>query len=270
MKYIFLTDIDATLIKTGLPLSEEVREAALGFINAGGYLGLATGRAGKAAEAVAKAIPVNCPCAVLTGAVLYDYNLNRTIQKTPINDGMFELLHKIYKSDPEISITLYTENEIFNLRLNQKLQISGVFEDRTAPLITLDKIKAPIYKVLLTSHSIEKLVAVKQDTERDGQLHMTAASRHFYEITAKGVSKGTALKKIKEYLGGDCMVFAAGDGETDLAMRQYADVFYVPETASETVKKHAHIIIPPPIENGMCKAFEHATGIIGNNRSVKS
>ncbi len=270
MKYIFLTDIDGTLIKTGLPVPEAVRKSAEEFVQAGGYLGLSTGRAAKAAANVAASMPLNCPSAVLTGAVLYDFKENTTVFKTPLDASIFDLIHNIYISHPEVSITVATENDIFNIRMNEMLQNKGVFEDRTAPLIIPDEINSPLYKVLLTCDSVEKLESLKRVVEQTGPMHMAAASRHFYEITAKGVSKGTALERLREYFGGECMLFAAGDAETDLAMCAYADVFFVPESASESVKRFADVIIPSPVENGMCKAFEYVCEIIRKNSHHKS
>jgi hydroxymethylpyrimidine pyrophosphatase-like HAD family hydrolase len=64
------------------------------------------------------------------------------------------------------------------------------------------------------------------------------------ELTPLGVNKGTGLQLLLQTLGrAEAPVYAAGDGENDLAVLEKARRAFVPHTAPEAIRAHATRIV---------------------------
>lgn len=160
-------------------------------------------------------------------------------------------------AEPSVSITVYTQNRIYNLRTNQRLLEHGVKEDRIAPLISPDLIYNPI-KILFTDDDPERLQHLGRTFIPLDLYDYHSASAHFYELTPVGVSKGTALRALCHILAPDDKidVYAAGDAQSDLTMLQYASHFFAPITAPDDVKSKAHHLFPSPIDGGLAEILD--------------
>ncbi len=260
MHYTFLTDIDGTLLKTNTPVPDAVIRAARAFVSAGGGLSLCTGRAVSATLPIAKLLPISAPSILCSGGLIYDFEKQKMLYKNPLDASIFTVLEDILHREPAVSVTVYTEMEIRTIRSNRILQERGVMEDRNAPLCSLSEVEGDIFKVLLTAENPETLIAL-----RDGicpQFEYLYGSRHFYEITARGANKGSAIRILAGLMDKENNTFfVAGDAGTDLAMREYAAIFFAPVTAPDEVKRAADYVFPSPIEGGIAEAFYKAMQI---------
>ncbi len=73
------------------------------------------------------------------------------------------------------------------------------------------------------------------------------------------VNKGRAARKFLELSGlSDATLYAAGDGATDLALRESANFFFAPEMAQPFVKERADFIFPSPSDGGLALALKMA------------
>lgn len=89
-------------------------------------------------------------------------------------------------------------------------------------------------------------------------IHFTTSMDNNIEITAKGVSKGTALKSLCDFLKIDKKdVIAIGDSKNDFTMFDYAGKSFSAGNASETVKEYA--------DNQVCSNNEHIAKYIYEN-----
>jgi hypothetical protein len=74
-------------------------------------------------------------------------------------------------------------------------------------------------------------------------VHKTHSAPRYFELTARGVSKGSALARIRTLLQPTPRhIVAIGDYLNDIEMLQEADTSAAPESAIAEVKKHADII----------------------------
>lgn len=259
MEKVFLSDIDGTLIKTNTPVHPATTAAIRRFMAAGGRFALCTGRAGEAVAALARELETNLPCILLGGALLYDFSTGKVLWKQPMDSGWRDLVRTIYESEPQAGINVCTEAQVFSLRKDKRLLERGVAEDRDAPLRNLDEIKGEAFKILVTHEELSAFDRIKERLVDGSRFHFCAASRHFYEITDAGVSKGSAAKTLLKLCGlGGHALYAAGDGGTDLALRDAANLFFAPETAPAFVRERADFIFPPPAEGGLAAALEKA------------
>ena len=254
---LFLSDVDGTLLRGGCDLPEAVIEAARRFVAAGGFLGLSTGRPLSAVRRLVAQLPVNAPCVLCSGALIYDFKTERKIRVSCLDPAVFPLLRRILEEAPEISVTVYMEDGLRNLRVNRRLQTQGVFEDRTAPFAQLDEIRAPI-KILLTCDDSRRLIQIGRDWVHPSLFEFHAASRHFYELTPKNVCKGAAAQAICAMLGKTepCRLFTAGDAASDWTMKPVSEKFFVPETAPEPLRVGADYVFPAPEKGGLARALE--------------
>lgn len=89
-------------------------------------------------------------------------------------------------------------------------------------------------------------------------VHFTTSMDNNIEITAKGVSKGTALKTLCDFLNIDNEdVIAVGDSKNDFTMFDFAGTSFSVKNASDTVKEHT--------DNQICSNNEHIAKYIYEN-----
>ncbi len=258
---IFVSDIDGTLIDSTGNINQNVLQALSEFRSVGEFT-LCTGRGSLSTVELAHALSIKIPCVLYGGAMIYDVANNKILYLQPIDRRINTVLKELLEKEPELSITVYTEKYSVNLRVNETLTTKGVLQDRTAPLAQLSEINRDIIKVLITHDSMQTLQAIKSRYFNPNMYECEAASRHFYEVTAKCVNKGRALSILSEIFGyGSCHKFVAGDGATDLSMKPLARKFYVPKTAQQSVIDKADMIIPPPQDGGVAIALEDAIKI---------
>lgn len=259
MKKVFFSDIDGTLLKTNTPLHQNAAAAIRNFMALGGAFSLCTGRAAQAAEPLAKALEINLPCIVLGGALIYDFSAGRTLWEQPLHQSWRKLVQAVYENEPQVGITVYTKKQILSLRKDSRILARGVAEDKNAPPCRLGDIDGDIYKILLTAEDTEVFPRIGEKYTDSRIFHLCPASPHFHEITDAAVNKGAAAKKLIELCGlVDSAVYAAGDGGTDLLLKNAASQFFAPETAPQYIKDQADFIFPPPIYGGIAAAIERA------------
>lgn len=253
---LFVSDIDGTLLKSNKDPHERALQAIQQFCDAGGQFSLCTGRALPAVRRLLPLLPSCVPYVLCGGALIYDFQKDCPLVCSFLDDEIISSLRKIIAEVPSISVTVATATEIFRIHDNQRLLMSGVYEDRTAPTASLEELD-PLVKVLLTCDDSELL---EQTVARCVDFHkfkLNRASTHFYELTDKEVSKGTAVLQLKNTLG--CSrVFCAGDALSDLPMASVSDLFFAPETAMDQVKRQADYIFPDPENGGIAWALDFA------------
>lgn len=256
-KKLFVSDIDGTLLKSNKDPHERALKAIQHFCDAGGLFSLCTGRALPAVRRLLPLLPSCVPYVLCGGALIYDFQNDCPLECYYLDDEIISSLRIIIAEVPSISVTVSTATEIFRIHDNQRLLMSGVYEDRTAPTASLYELD-PLVKVLLTCDDFELL---KQTVASYIDLHkfnLHRASTHFYELTDKDVNKGTAILQLKNILG--CSrVFCAGDALSDLPMASVSELFFAPETAMDQVKRQADFIFPNPENGGIAWALDFAT-----------
>ena len=83
MNYIFLSDIDGTLLRADAPLTAQVVDAARNYTAQGGLLAVCTGRSLPAVTKVAEEIGVNAPSIIYGGAAIYDFQKKQYLYTQP-------------------------------------------------------------------------------------------------------------------------------------------------------------------------------------------
>lgn len=254
---LFLSDVDGTLLKTREPIPPTVFAAIRQWMAAGGKFALSTGRCLQSAQRLVKEIPVNAPCLLCGGALIYDFLEERALAVRPLEETAFRKLRAVLEAYPDVSLTVTTCETVYNIRMNSRLRNRGVEEDANAPLTALEDIREPVIKALFTEDDPRILEALRERFFDGGQETFSFASRHFCELTARGVNKGSAAAFLQRLCGG-CRVYAAGDALSDVSMAEISHLFFAPASAPEEVRRRAGRLFPPPQEGGIAEAIRFA------------
>lgn len=265
-KYIFLSDIDGTLIGRNCSIPPKVISSAYEFMNAGGLLSLCTGRAPVSARWVAKELGVNMPCILYTGAAIYDFITEQCIWSRHFDDDIMFVLQQLYYKYPDFSILAYTLDKTFAFRINKRLSEHGIKEEIPGFISNFSDIQGNILKLVLVCDDIEKLFQCKKDLFLSAKYNFAFSSTHFAEVVPQDAGKDNALKALSElYNVQPGNFFAAGDGMTDLPMFKLAGYSFAPSSSPKPLLDACDMIIPSYEEGGMEKAFNFARTLMLNN-----
>lgn len=225
---LICTDYDGTMAYDGVP--QENIDAIENFKKHGGLFTLATGRANY--EVTPDILPVkpNAPLVCMIGSRLYDLDRGESLMDAVMDGSCAEIVKRaamaipclesasIYKSSRRVHFTNHTEEEI-----DRGL---AEFGDDTFKIVFW--LTGPY-----TQELFDKIEAICGD-----RCNLCSNREDILEITAPGVHKGTAVRKLKELLGAKILI-TAGDTNGDIPMLLAADIGYAVENASDEVKAAA-------------------------------
>lgn len=126
----------------------------------------------------------------------------------------------------------------------------------------LDKVEDDILKVTICDFSGSELNSNNYYNEYKDKLQVTVSGEIWLDITAKGVNKGVAIKKIQDMLDIDhkeTMVF--GDYLNDLEMMDSAYYSFAMENAHDDLKKVSRFIAKSNNDNGVVEAIKETLKI---------
>jgi len=261
-QYIFLTDVDGTLLRRDAPLTDGVVAAARSFMERGGLLALCTGRSVVAAEEVARRMGVNLPCILYGGASLYDFETREHICFHPFTGDIRAAIKGVLDNHPEVSMQAFTRDEIYVLRRNARLNARGVKEENVGEERALGEVEGEIVKLVMCCDDAQELAKCGQyfpDTFCD----FAFASRNFVDVVAKGCSKVDAMKALSARFDVPFERFiTAGDAMTDMPMLRLSGLSFAPANALDEVKAAVSHVVPDVREGGMALAFDMAADYI--------
>lgn len=258
-QFVFLCDIDGTLMRRDAPLTEPVIDAAKAFIKAGGLLALCTGRSVVAAQETAMLLGVNLPCILYGGASLYDFESKRHLFLHSFRCDILASVRRVLEEHPDISMQVFTENEIYVLRRNARLNARGVQEENIGGERKLEDVQGNIIKLVMCCDDVGELTACEPLFPKD-TCEFAFASRNFVDVVASGCSKLDAMRALSRHLGLPFSSFiAAGDAMTDLPLLKRAGFSFAPANAAEAVRVAVTKVVPDVKEGGIAEAFRLAT-----------
>ena len=254
---LFLSDVDGTLIN-GAFLEPAIVDKTKQFVECGNLLALASGRHSFSISGLTERLPVNFPCAILSGAALYDPISQICCNQVAMPEKIVEMIARILCDYPPIGVQVFTSNDLFNMRLNPFLREHGIAEEIIRPAISIEElVKHEILKVGLCCEDtrlLDKCVEDVLGNEPEFQWHYSHVISG--EISSVHASKGAAIKNyLHDHDIHPTIIAAAGDSENDISLLDIADIVFAPENALPMVKNMANIIIPPPEQSGVVKAL---------------
>lgn len=231
MKILF-TDLDGTLLNDDKTISEENLAAIRRASQKGHLVVVNTGRSLSSAEPFLRTLaPVLTDCYVITynGGMIYDYTRQKIIYKKtlplPYVRYIFQQAEKF-----NIHCQTYEKNYVVaprdcpELRQYQEHTSLDVHVDPNLP----EHLYEEPMKVLtscLDNHKLHDAYRSSMESWAKGKISLFYSSEYYLEHVPEGVSKGSAIHALCDYLQVPVSdTFAAGDAENDISMLEEAGV----------------------------------------------
>lgn len=258
MHYLFLSDIDGTLLSHKLSVPQKVYRAAADFTAAGGKLAVCTGRSQMAAQEIALRLGVNAPSILYGGGAIYDYTTERYLMVNSFHADVMIAVHNVLSRCPDVSVQLFALKRVYTLRCNAFLMERGVKEDCIHSPCAAENVDGEILKIVLCSENVLQLQSCKAFFPPE-IYNFAFSSRHFVDIVPSGQSKGDSVRQLLQMLGvSSSRLLCAGDSAADIPMLRQAAIRYAPQTAANEVRAMADVLVPSVEDGGMELAFSDA------------
>lgn len=260
--FIIMSDLDGTLIDHGNPVSSRNREALERFTVAGGKFGIATGRSLEWTKALTEELPVNFPCVLYNGGVLYDFAGQEYLMRLFLPENARALVEKIALRFPSTAILPVTEGEAFLEADEVQLveYVKGMIGDYL-PVNGWRESYVPWFKVLIALpgdlyDDFFKFTETLSE-ESDG-MRLVATNQNLAELLPAHSSKGTALNKLVEMgLAKREQLVAVGDFYNDLEMIRYAGIGATLTDSPKDLQDIADVLVCPCAEGSLADLVEY-------------
>ncbi|MHC1682058.1 MAG: Cof-type HAD-IIB family hydrolase [Clostridiaceae bacterium] len=263
-------DMDGTLLNSKHKITETTKKVLQKAHDLGVHIVISTGRVYVNAESYSNLIGVKSPVIASNGAFVKEKDRDEAIFKGYLSEELSLKLLKIfykYKVAPSFSTPekVYT-NDIFMVLFIFFMKLRGKMKDefnmdfiksRNHWDEVIAKEKGNLIKCEVMNKNEEKLRLVRKELEKIEEIEIASSSKHNIEITCKGVSKGSAVKKLAEFYNiNEEEIIAIGDSENDLSMIEYAGLGIAMGNAIEKVKEKANFITDSNDNEGVANAIK--------------
>lgn len=251
------SDLDGTLLLPDETVSERTRAALAAAKEAGITVVLVSGRQPRSLGPIAERIGVGGIAICANGALIWDLDAGTLIDATPLAaDLAARLVHALREAIPGVLFAVELERGFGHER--------GWAEDpaavRTEALEAdaLELITGPVVKLLLRHPTLPFAELADKARQAIGDDAVaTWAGLRLVEISAAGVTKAYALKRLCDRLGIDASeVVAVGDMPNDLAMLEWAGTAVAVANATEEVLEAADEVTAANVEDGVAQLLE--------------
>lgn len=245
--YLLVSDFDGTLIDHQLRVSDENVAAVLSFIAQGGRFVGATGRTELNVVPYARGLPMSSPWILYNGAAIYDWQSETFLYKALLERPLTEsFVRRVMTRLPGINVQVFAGGPFCQVNRGALPDTQAVREAQHFESKPIEAVADDWLKVLFCDDRPEHIDLVETMLADDPlrlRVHQTRSGPRYFELTASGVNKGSALVRLKQLLDPTpSRVVAIGDYHNDIEMLIEADLAAAPQSALPEVKLHARII----------------------------
>lgn len=257
---LIVTDIDGTIVKSDNTLTPEMIKCLKDLNKKGIKIVLASGRMHPGVFPVAELLGLDTPVISYQGAMVREFKNSDKIlwHKSISNDLTREIIDFLRQFN--VHINLYSDDVLYTEDDNYMDDYTyGRFVSYTKVECFSDVKPGRISKLLVIEYDPEKIAKIKAALEKKfgSKLDLVLSTPFYLEITAKGATKGEAVKFLAQHWGYDMSeILCCGDQDNDISMVEIAGVGVAMGNASKKLKKAADYICGTVDENGLTEAFE--------------
>lgn len=263
-------DVDGTLLGENGEIPEENIIAVERAYKKGVQVVISTGRIYSNAVQISNRIKVKSPVIAANGAVVKDWYNRKVIFHAHFEkyeyEKLFDLLSKynlvahFYTMDKVISYSVIGNIAALVYKFKNFSKNHKIYVDSSLTLKSLKKKlkknEGKIVKCVLYSMDKERLMQFRKEIEETTDMSVFGAGSYSIEIGPKGVSKGSAVKKLAKYLNIDRKdIICIGDNENDIEMIKYAGLGVAMGNAVDSLKEVADYITDTNINSGVAKVI---------------
>lgn len=237
--YLFVTDLDGTLLNKNQNISSENKAAIKEFQTKGGLFTIATGRMEKAVEEFVKELHIDIPLILYNGAKVV-CPLSGKILMEKYLDTPIEVLMQVNEFvNKGIGVLFYQDMEVYTIFKN-KFILEYEEKEKVKVQIKNDVFLYPITKILLIGESDQLKDVEYIIKNKEVPVNLVYSEPTYLEILPVGTSKGEALRFLKHYLNKPSIyTICIGDNLNDLSMLSEADKGIAVENAHPNLKQLA-------------------------------
>jgi len=265
MKYkLLLLDIDGTIVSLNFKLSSRLKNAVREAQKRGILVTLTTGRMFKTSLPFVKELNITLPIICYQGALIKNPLNNELIYHEPVPVDLAKEVIKIAREE-KTHLNLYLNDNLYIT----KPRIPEAFEylkiEKQSSHTHLNYININHYELkesptkLIIISNVKTLNKIERKCQRlfKGKLDTTRGFPKFLDILKLGVSKGNALKILRNYLKIEKKeVFSIGDYYNDISMFNESGFSVAVKNAPPKVKRAANFITDSVDQDGAAKAIE--------------
>lgn len=241
--YLMVSDMDGTLLNSEGFISEENIQAIKLFTNLGGKFAFATGRMRESTKKFFTHVKPNVPVILYNGALIYDYENEKIIEESFLEEEAKLILKEINKFNSSIGIEIYCNDNVYIYHENKYTDRFSQKGYAVSYEITKELLKDNWTKVLLTGDK-EILDMIEVDFKsKFGDFNIVRSDEVYLEIIPREVSKGTALVNLCKHLEISIeKTIAVGDNMNDIEMLESAKYGFCVESGNPKVLERAKYI----------------------------
>ncbi len=249
-KRIFFFDLDGTLLTKDKKISDKTMDALKKFTDAGNFFCINTGRAIDSARAVYDGLGLDFRGSFLCGSngtEIFSIDENKYVYKTGVP---LELVPRIIKLADEYDVHCHTYNETHIVSTKNGECMEYYRRVIKTPLIVTDdvmkEISSPPSKMIaieLHDHAKQERFRLALQEMVGDKLTLLYSNPYYMEIFPSDAGKGSAVKRLADYLGVPIKnTYAAGDEQNDISMIEAAGCGIAMINGTDLVKKSADVI----------------------------
>jgi Cof subfamily protein (haloacid dehalogenase superfamily) len=252
---ILLSDMDGTLLNSSSKISDENVQAVDEFVAGGGLFGVATGRSHTNSALFLEDIKINTPCIVYNGCGVYDFKTKKFIALYELSKiKLINFIQYCVVEFPNVVIQIYTTEQCYVMSPETKANKEFVAIHQPCVFGSMeDVLDEQWIKILFCSEMVDlkAVEAAMKSFHLEKELRWVFSGDIYLEFLPNQITKGSALQKLREYMGGDYKIYAIGDYNNDLEMLQAADIGIATGNALPAVKEIADEIAVSNDENAI-------------------
>ncbi len=244
-------DVDDTLVSNGYINPKNIEKIEY-FMNEGGMFSLATGRSANAIGTVTAALRRFSPSVVANGCMIYDYENENVLYHEVIPKEDHKILKAVIEAGVDVGCEVHSGINAFTVLRNSETDFHQEYEGFKAPQCNFEDIDNLHWnKVVFFAENIAEFDKVKKIATKIGAksnlistcMNADGIKHSFLEIVPNGISKATAINKLREMFNikKGCW-FAIGDYYNDLPMLENADISAATNGAPDEIKNIADYV----------------------------
>ena len=244
-------DLDGTLLNEKMHVSEKTRQVMELCAQRGIEIVPATGRALLAVPEEVLSLPGVHYGIFTNGAVVRDFGKNTWVSRR------HPVIYDMYVSEGGVSETrLLAQLEEYGIPERECAYIRATRRAVTDMVEYLREKKCPVQKMNLNFKDRESKQAVRAQLEAMPEVLVTSSLPWNLELNAAGITKGSGLRNLCQYLGIEAEeTMAFGDGENDWPMLEVAGIGVAMENGAPFLKERADRIAASNREEGVAEAI---------------
>lgn len=262
MKYrLVALDLDDTLLREDLTISDRTREALIGAQMAGVTLVLASGRPTGSIQRYARELQLDAFGGYIlgfNGAEVTACTGDRVLFQQSLSRDEVHELYDVSRVEG-LSVLSYQGRTIVTAEANP-------WADIERRLTGLEVVVAPDFKATMDGPAAKVILVQEPDRVRKAaadlaplgaRFNLAISKPYFLEVTAKGIDKAHSLAFLADKIGvARAEVMAVGDSYNDLGMLTWAGLGVCMANGPEEVRDQADFITASNHDDGVADAIE--------------